>query len=413
MAAFSSEQWAALAVLGLTLFGVSFGRLPGLALERSGVALLGAALLIGTGVLEPAEAWALIHGEIILLLLSLMVINAVLTRSGFFSLMTAHAVRGARSTLALVTALVFASGVLSALFLNDTVVLMLTPLVLAVTRSLGRPALPYLLALAMSANIGSAAALTGNPQNLIVGLRGDIGFAPFLLALAPPALLGLGALVLLLVLAYPREFRRVPLARSETLATPTRPLLLRFASLAVLGMLAAFALGVNVTAAALVTAALLLVAARAPSDALLGEVDWNLLVLFAGLFVVVGALEHTGLSNLLFGALEPLLEAGVLALAGFTTLLSTLLSNVPAVLLLATALEGLGGSARDWLTVALASTLAGNLTLIASVANLIVVESARRQGVGVGFFAHLRLGVPVTLVTLLIGVLWLGYGPGA
>ncbi len=408
----SLEQGLTLAVALLTLLGVSFGRLPKLPLGRAGLALAGASFLVLLGVQDVPSAWRLIDGDIMVLLLGLMIVNAVLTRAGFFRLLTRLAVRGARSTFALLVSLVFASGVLSAFFLNDTVVLMLTPLVLAVARTLERRPLPYLLALAMSANIGSVASLTGNPQNLIVGLRGGIGFLSFLSALAPVALLGLLALVGLLVLGFPAEFYRVRLSPPTLEPFQVDRGLLARSVLVALGMLTAFALGAPVPAAALVAAALMLMVAPIPSGKLLAELDWNLLVLFAGLFVVVGSLETSGLSGVLFGALEPFLAAGVFALSLLSALLSNLLSNVPAVLLLSPVLEARGGVRLEWLTVAMASTLAGNLTLLGSVANLIVVETARREGLHVGFFAYLRLGAPVTLATLLIGVLWLGYGLG-
>lgn len=403
----STPQVLTLAIALLTLAGVAFGRLPLTRLSRAGIALLGASLLLLTGVLDLPAAWRLIDGDIIVLLFALMVVNAFLTTVGFFRLLTRWAVSAARSTLALLTLLVFSSGLLSAFFLNDTIVLMLTPLVLAVTRELKRPPVPYLLALALAANVGSAAALTGNPQNLVVGLRGNLGFLEFLLALGPPSLLGLFVVIAVLYLAYPREFRAVRLraVRLEPLETDRWRLAL--AVCVTLGMLAAFVLGANVPTAALVAAALLLLLGRKASDELLRQVDWTLLVLFAGLFVVVGALETSGLSALALAGLEPLLRAGTTALALLTLVLSNLLSNVPAVLLLVPVLEALNEGPRAWLTLAMASTFAGNLTLIGSVANLIVAEQARRQGVELGFWAYARVGVPVTLLTMLLGVGWL------
>lgn len=403
----STPQVLTLAIALLTLTGVAFGRLPLTRLSRAGIALLGASLLLLTGVLDLPAAWRLIDGDIIVLLFALMVVNAFLTTVGFFRLLTRWAVSAARSTLALLTLLVFSSGLLSAFFLNDTIVLMLTPLVLAVTRELKRPPVPYVLALALAANVGSAAALTGNPQNLVVGLRGNLEFLEFLLALGPPSLLGLFVVIAVLYLAYPREFRAVRLraVRLEPLETDRWRLALAVS--VTLGMLAAFVLGANVPTAALVAAALLLLLGRKASDELLRQVDWTLLVLFAGLFVVVGALETSGLSGLILAGLEPLLRAGTTALALLTLLLSNLLSNVPAVLLLAPVLEALNEGPRAWLTLAMASTFAGNLTLIGSVANLIVAEQARRQGVELGFWAYARVGVPVTLLTLLLGVGWL------
>ncbi len=403
----TNQQIITLVIALLTLAGVAIGRVPKIHLNRASIALIGASLLVLFGVQDVHSAWQLIDGDIILLLLGLMIVNTVLTYAKFFRLMTRLTVRGAKNTLSLLSSLVFISGTLSAFFLNDTIVLMLTPLVIAMCQAFKRNPIPYLLALAMSANIGSVAAMTGNPQNLIVGLRSGIGFLPFLTALAPVAFFGLLALIALVVLFFPKEFIAVKLQTPELESLELSPRLLVRTVLIALLMLAAFVAGYSVPAAALIAAAAMLIFGRSPSDNVLAAIDWNLLVLFSGLFIVVGSLETTGLSSLLFEQIQPLLSNSIALLSGFTLVLSNMLSNVPAVLLLSPMIENLGNAKRDWLTVAMSSTFAGNLTLIGSVANLIVVEIARKQGIHVSFMTYLRVGVPVTLVTLLIGVLWL------
>jgi Na+/H+ antiporter NhaD/arsenite permease-like protein len=403
------QQIITLVIALLTLAGIAVGRVPKIHLNRASIALIGASLLVLFGVQDIHSAWRLVDGDIIILLLGLMIVNTVLTYAKFFRLLTRITVKGAKNTLSLLSSLVFISGVLSAFFLNDTIVLMLTPLVLAVCQAFKRNPVPYLLALAMSANIGSVAAMTGNPQNLIVGIRGDIGFLPFLTALAPVAVLGLLALIGLLVLFFPKEFIGVKLQTPELEPLQLSPRLLVRTIIIALLMLAAFVAGYSVPAAALIAAAAMLIFGRSPSDNVLAAIDWNLLVLFAGLFIVVGSLETTGLSTLLFQHIQPLLSNSVALLSAFTLLLSNLLSNVPAVLLLSPLMESMGDSKRDWLTVAMSSTFAGNLTLIGSVANLIVVEIARKQGIHVSFMTYLRVGVPVTVVTLVIGMLWLTF----
>ncbi len=403
----TSEQWITLVITLLTLAGIAIGRTPKIKLNRTSMALIGASLLVLFDVQDIRSAWKLIDGEIIVLLLGLMIVNTVLTYAKFFRLMTRITVRRARNTFSLLSSLVFVSGILSAFFLNDTIVLMLTPLVLAVCQAFKRSPVPYLLALAMSANIGSVAAMTGNPQNLIVGLRSGIGFLPFLTALAPVAVLGLVALIGVLVLVYPKEFIGVKLETPELETLDLSPrLLLRTIAIA-LAMLGAFVAGYSVPAAAIIAASAMLIFGRSPSDNVLMAIDWNLLVLFSGLFIVVGSLETTGLSALMFVAVKPLLTGGVALLSGLTLVLSNILSNVPAVLLLSPAIESLGSLKRDWLTIAMSSTFAGNLTLLGSVANLIVVEIARKQGVEVSFMTYLKVGLPVTIVTLFIGVIYM------
>jgi Na+/H+ antiporter NhaD/arsenite permease-like protein len=403
----TSQQWLTLIISLLTLLGVAIGRVPKIHLNRASIALIGSSLLVLCGVQDIHTSWQLIDGDIIVLLLGLMIVNTVLTYAQFFRLMTRLTVRGAKTTLGLLSSLIFISGALSAFFLNDTIVLMLTPLVLDVCKAFKRNPVPYLLALVMSANIGSVAAMTGNPQNLIVGLRSGIGFLPFLTALAPVAIFGLLALIGILVLFYPKEFIGVKLQTPELEGLELSPrLLVRTIAISLL-MLVAFVAGYSVPAAALIAAAAMLIFGRSPSDNVLAAIDWNLLVLFSGLFIVVGSLETTGLSGLFFQSIQPLLSGSVAILSGFTLILSNILSNVPAVLLLSPMIESLGSVKRDWLTVAMASTFAGNLTLIGSVANLIVVEIARKQGVQVSFMTYLKVGLPVTLVTLVIGVVWL------
>lgn len=402
------SAWLSLIIAAVTLIGVALGRLPWVRLNRAAIALAGAALLIAAGVLDLEEAWHHIDGDTLVLLLSLMILNAFLALGGFFRLLTRVAVRRARSPLGLLTALVFSSGILSALFLNDTVALMLTPLVISICRALQRPVVPYLLALACSANVGSTATITGNPQNLIIGVQSGLSYLEFAAALAPVALCGLAVVVAVIALSYRQEF--LTGIRLSPLVLPPlqthRPILVKASVVSSL-MLVAFLLGVPVASAALVAAAALLVTRRVKSDKVFQKVNWELLVLFAGLFVVTGSLEESGFSAWLFTWLAPLLVSGALWLAALTAALSNLLSNVPAVLLLAPLIRGLDDPTQAWLTVAMASTLAGNLTLIGSIVNLIVAESARREGVTLSFVAYLKVGVPITVLTLALGVWWL------
>jgi Na+/H+ antiporter NhaD/arsenite permease-like protein len=408
------EQTLTLATATATLLGVAFGRLPGLHLNRATIALVGAGVLVATGVLELREAWALIDGEILTLLFALMVVNAALTHVGFFRLLTRLAVSRARSALGLLSALCLTTGIISAFFLNDTVALMFTPLVLRVCHELGLKPVPYLVALAASANVGSVATLTGNPQNLVIGVKGEIGYLAFARGLAPVALVGLVVVVALVALSHPREFRRPLVPNSDALPddlkAPREGSRWRI-GIVVVGMLAAFALGASVAEAALLAATALLLVGGIPADRLLAELDWNLLLLFAGLFVTVGALGASGAITPLFAQVRPLLDAGLIPLVAAVALLSNVLSNVPTVLLIAPAVPQLSDPQTAWLAVAMASTLAGNLTLAGAVANLIVAERARREGIKVSFWAFFKLGAPITVLTLLFGVWWLAWTP--
>ena len=407
MAPWEAHQTSALVVAVVTLAGVAFGRLPFVPLDRAGFALVGAAALLVTGVLNLHEAAALIDAEVLVLLFGLMLLNEALAEAGAFRTLTRWATRRARGPRTLLVALVVAAGGLSALFLNDTIAIMLTPLVVRLTRHLGVAPLPYLLALATAANVGSVATVTGNPQNLIVGVQGGIGYLPFLAALAPVALVGLAVVVLVVGAVHHRDLAggpfRVPPPEFPPL--PRRPLALAVGW--AVALLVAFVAGAAVATAALVVGAGVLLTAGAAGRRVLARVDLSLLTLFAGLFVVVGALAHSGVTTLAVAALGAGWAGGVAALTVVTAVASNLFSNVPAVLLLAPLVAEAGGGRTGFLTLAMASTLAGNLTLVGSVANLIVVEGARQAGVTVGFWAYLRVGLPITLVTLALGAAWL------
>lgn len=429
-----------LAIGGLTLAVIAFGRVPGARLSRAAVAFVGAAALLAVHAVEIGAAVRLVNGEVLLLLFSLMVVNASLASAGAFRLLATLVTRGTLGPRRLLALLVLSAGVLSALFLNDTVVLMLTPLVVRAARRLRLPPLPYLLGLALAANAGSVATVTGNPQNVLVAVGAGIGYGEFAARLGPVALLALAVTIGVLLVAFRRELRGGPslvmaasaagaVARVGAAAGPApvprvqRGRLLVSGAAALL-MLTGFVAGVPVALAAAVAAALLLASHGRGASLILKRVDYELLVLFAGLFVVVGAIAATGLPERwllgLLGAGSGAAAgqvatgpAGLGVLTAVTAALSTLVSNVPAVLVLlpALALPTLAPPAGTMLglTVAMAATLAGNLTLMASVANLIVAESARRLGEEVGFWAYLRVGLPVTLLGLLLGWLYLAF----
>jgi len=404
-------RFLALAVFVGAYVGLSLGRIPPFRIDRTGVAVVGAAAMVLTGVLPWADAVASVDASTLVLLFGMMIVAAYLRLSGFFGIVATFAIRRARTPAGALAAVVLASGVLSALFVNDIVCLVLAPLVVAVTRRLGLPPAPYLIALATAANVGSVATLTGNPQNMLVGSFSGIGYRTFLLREAPVALAGL-ACVFLVVLAVYR--RRLPATLDSTpeAPAPVHRALMTKTALAVGVMLVAFLAGVPIAVVAIAGAAYLLLTRRVKPEKVYREIDWPLLVLFVGLFVITAGVERAGLAGEILG---PRVVASLdrpLVLTGVVALLSNLVSNVPAVLLVKTVVPQLADPQRAWLIVAMASTLAGNLTLVGSVANLIVVESARGAGVRIGLGEYCRVGVPVTVLTLLVGWLILGILPG-
>jgi Na+/H+ antiporter NhaD/arsenite permease-like protein len=333
-----------------------------------------------------------------------MVVNVNLGLSGFFRVITNRTLQLARGPRMLLALVIVSSGVLSAIFLNDPVCIMLTPLVVDVTRRLGRNPVPYLVGLAAAANVGSTATITGNPQNMIIGQASAIPYLTFLMYLGPVAAVGLFICWLVIVLVYPREFRgQLPEAKLPP-PRPFTPLMSR-TLLVVLGLMIAFLAGVPVVTAACAAAALLLISRLNPVKLL--HLDWDLLAFFAGLFVITGALTTTGLSATLFEWAAPVLKSSILMFNVVVAALSNIVSNVPAVLLLRPEIGSFADPQQTWLALAMSSTLAGNLTLLGSAATLIVAEVARAHGARLGFGAYLRAGIPITLLTLAFGVLWL------
>lgn len=403
----SVVYWVGLVLVAVTLVGVAIGRYPFLRMNRATIALTGATLLIVIGALTLDEAYAALDLDTLTLLFAMMILNTNLRRAGFFQLVGNWVVHWAHTPRQLLALIIVASGMLSAVFLNDTIVLVFTPLVLDICAMVARRPIPYLIALVTAANIGSAATITGNPQNMIIGVASGIPFARFTALLGPAALAGMAVIWGVIVLAYRREFASVPLIKTPTVAVkPERPLLVKsLAATAV--MVAGLVLGMEIPLAALAAAAILLISRRLEPETVFREVDWSLLVFFGGLFIVTGALEGLGASDQLFAVMQPIAERGIVALAATGVVLSNLISNVPAVLLFRPFVPSFPAPTETWLTLALATTFAGNLTLLGSVANLIVAEIAGRRHVYLNFGEYLRAGVPITLISLALGVAWL------
>jgi len=409
---------------------IAAGRVPWLRMNRAAIALAAAAGLIVVGAIPLGDALGAVDMGTITLLLSMMVLVAAIRLSGLFDLVAARLSGLAGYPKLFLAAIVAAAGVLSALFLNDTMCLVLGPVVAETSLRARRNPVPYLVATATAANVGSAATIIGNPQNMLIGAKSGIPFVQFVTRIGPPALLGLAICWVVVVLVFPREFRNylkspardhVNLAGSATerqLEARTmsagllgavrldKPLAIKSA-IASAAMLAGFLAGVPVVVAALVPAAIMLASTKIESEKLFSGVDFNLLVFFAGLFIITDATSRTAA----FAWLERTVLSGAAAspwmFSAATTAVSNVVSNVPAVMVLSPLAAGAADPASAWLILAMASTFAGNLTLLGSVANLIVAEGAATRGARLGFWDYLKAGVPITLLTLAVGTAWL------
>lgn len=402
---------AAILIFAMTYLVMAVGKLPGWRLDRAGAALLGGSLMVGTGVLTLDEAYRAIDMETITLLLGMMIVVANLRLSGFFRLVNGFVVPRAHYPILLLTAIVFTTGILSAFLVNDTICLVMTPLVIDVIERLERNPVPYLLAVALASNAGSVATITGNPQNMIIGSLAHLPYGTFVGTLAPVAVVGLLLTIVLIALIYRSEF-----LTKEKLAAATPQPSSRYHSalvwrtvLTVLTMIVLFFAGLPIAQVAILAGALLLVTRRVKPEKVYFDIDWPLLVMFTGLFIVVAGLEKTVLTPDAVAQVGKLNLASLPILATATAVLSNIVSNVPAVLVLKPFVAGLADPERAWLAIAMASTLAGNFTLIGSVANLIVAQRARQRGIIIAFWPYFTVGAPLTVLSIAFGVMWLGW----
>jgi len=402
---------AAVAIFVATYAIVALGKIPVYRIDRAGAALLGGSLMVAAGVLSLDEAYRAVDLNTITLLLGMMIVVANLRVSGFFRLVNSWIGARVRHPLGLLAAVVLTSGLLSAFLVNDAICLVMTPLVLDVVGRFKRDPIPYLLAIAMSSNIGSVATITGNPQNIIIGSLSGIPYAAFAAALAPVAAFGLCATTALIALIYRREFLTGErLSAAERPARYHGPLVIK-TLLVVAVMVVLFFVGEPVAKVAIVGGAFLLLTRRVSPSKIYREIDWPLLVMFVGLFVVVGGIEKTVVKPHVAALVGGLYLSNGAVLGAITAVLSNIVSNVPAVLVLKPFIPNLSDPHYAWLVVAMTATLAGNFTLVGSVANLIVAQRAKSRGVELDFRSYFVIGAPLTAITIIAGLLWLGAGP--
>ncbi|QIG48067.1 anion transporter [Nordella sp. HKS 07] len=396
----------AVTVFILVYVGMALGRVPGLAVERTGVALLGLIVLLAFGELSLEEAGRAVDMPTIALLFALMILSAQFEQSGFYRLVAARVTHAARNPKVLLALLIAVTGLLSAILTNDVIVFAFTPLICAGLLSQKLDPRPYLVALAGAANAGSAATLIGNPQNILIGQAGGLDFWRYFLISLPPVLASL-AFVYWAVLATWRKALSAPIA-----AAPVEPVAIdRFQTLkgliAVLALIALFLTPLPRELSALAVAGCLLLSRRLSSHEMIGSVDWHLLLLFICLFGVTAAFGKAGLAQ---DGLAWLAGLGVLperlsVMLPVTLAASNTIGNVPAVILILQLLPDLSQGALAGL--ALLSTFAGNLLLTGSMCNIIVAERARAQGASLSFMDFARSGIPMTLASLAVTTLWL------
>ncbi len=401
------ENTFTLIIVIVTLAGVSLGRFPVFLMNRATISFIGAAALIFTGALSLDNAYSAIDMNTIVLIFAMMILNANFSLSGFFKLLAAKVIKYGKTPKILLFIIIVLSGVLSAFFLNDTIVIMFTPLLLEITIALDLNPIPYLVALATSANVGSAATIIGNPQNMIIGVKSGISFLKFMSFLAPVSLIGLLVVWLVIIIIYkkefiPKTFKEIPIDKKNI----SKPLLYK-SIISLLMMITALILGVHITVSALLAASFLLFTRRIKPERVFREIDWSLLIFFSSLFIVTSALNSFFVGRFAYFIQGGNSSQAVMKFTFLSVILSNLISNVPAVLVLSPFVGITSRPEIMWLVLAMATTFAGNLTLLGSVANLIVAESAKRRGVIIKFTEYLKAGIPITVITIFLGIYWL------
>jgi Na+/H+ antiporter NhaD/arsenite permease-like protein len=405
------------AIFALTYVVIAIQKIPGIQIDRPSGVMVGSTLLVLTGLVGLHEAYTFIDPDVMLFLLGMMIQIAYLEHAGFFEWVAGELARRASTAAGLLAATLLASALLSAFFVNDTICLLFTPILLRAARQLRLNPVPYLIAIAMGANFGSALTITGNPQNMYIGIQSGLPFLRFMAVMAVPVAFALGLTYAALRLGYRAEITRAPLTRGPREVIARDPVLIAKTLATMAVTLGLFIAGAGYPLSALVGASLIVVIGRVKPREAFTRIDWNVLLFFAGLFVVMGAFAKAGYVSTLLGWVEPMLAAAgprglwgsAALLSAVTVVFSNLVSNVPAVILLQPLVRHLGGGDALWLLLALASTFAGNLTLVGSVANLIVAEQSSAQGVTLGFWAYLKVGLPVTILAAAAGTLWLSW----
>lgn len=407
-----SIQLVALIIFIITYTGIIFTRLPWLNIDRPSAAFFGAVAMILFGVLSFDEAIYAIDFNTIGLLLGMMIIIASLQADGLFNYLTEKSIIMAKNQRRLLTYIVLFTGISSAFLVNDAVVLMFTPIVILICRASKLNPIPYLIAEILASNIGSVMTITGNPQNMLIGLNSKISYGAFMLYLLPISLVGLWMIIVFIRWYYKEEF-----SKAKTIAQPEDKLAYRFDSLRFsvpifLGVILAFFFGkmlhMSISLIALTGASMVMIFGHIKPRRIIDKVDWVLILFFASLFIVIKGIEKVGLLDYLLnhspieGSMTGILGVHVISLLG-----SQVVSNVPFTILMIPFFK-IAGSSALWLALASASTIAGNATIIGAIANLIVIESARKYGIRINFWDFFKPALPLTIITLAWSMLVLG-----
>lgn len=413
------ECLIALIVFLVTYALIALRKIPGTKIGRAGIALIGGALMIVLGILPFTEIWTYINYELLLLLFGMMLIVAGLESVGFFDIIVKRLIAGGSGRRKFLVSLMLLSATLSALMLNDAVVLLLTPVTVKCCRILKADPVPFLVGLFISSNIGSVATAVGNPQNAYIATQAGITFIEFSVRMLPLMLITIFVAVAMIVLFFRKDLDRIKDTGNadEIEEAEKDPLRLKAMFVLLLATVILFTLsdmlGIPLYVVALISGAgaLLIGMTKGVKRAvwMVRRVDWSIILFFVGLFVLMGGVVTSGLLTQITGLFPGFGEGETPSIAGLTALsavLSNLFSNVPSVILIS---EMIPSQEVFWITLAASSTLAGNATLIGAAANMIVAEGAEKYNVKLDFWRAVKIGLPVAIVSLLITIVYMEF----
>lgn len=393
----------------ITYTGIIFTRLPGVNIDRPSAAFFGAVAMILFGVLTFDEAIAAIDFNTITLLIGMMIIITVLEIDGFFAFIAFHTIKLAVTEKRLLFIIIFTTGISSAFLVNDAVVLLYTPIIISICRNSEIDPLPYLIAEILSSNAGSAMTITGNPQNMLIGINSGISYGRFMLHLIPVSFLSMLVIYYVVKFFYRENFRRERRINCSSEGYSYDYKSMKFSvpifMLVIILFFAGKLLNISIPVIALAGGALILLLGQVKPSSVIAKVDWVLILFFSSLFIVVKGFEQTGIMQSIINSwtlTENLTGLGMIH--GISLLLSQLISNVPYTIFMIPVMKQYGGELL-WLSLASASTLAGNATILGAMANLIVIESAEKLDVHISFIDFLKPGIIVTLISLLISLM--------
>lgn len=400
-------QDIAISVILIAIIFIAIGKIPYYKMNRASFAFVASSILVGIGFITLEEAYDMIDWNTIAFLLSMMIINANLRLAGFFNILTQFALKFIKTKKGILFAIIFGGGFLSAFLMNDTICVMLTPFVLEFLLALKLNPIPYLIALAISSNFGSAMTLIGNPQNMIIGISSKIPFIDFFIFAFIPSVVALIFSFFFILFIYRKEFYKNEKLEVESLYKQSpyyyKPLLIKSLTAFIVFTAMLFS-NINPALSSILSASIILFTRRIKPQRIFQEIDWSLLLFFSCLFIITGSIGKTSLFGRYSLNISNLLSENYYVFTGVSASLSNLISNVPAVMLLKNFIAE--NQKPLWILLAISSTFAGNLTLIGSVANLIVAESAARKNVFISFNEYLKVGFLLTIISLFLSSLY-------